>query len=889
VKDVDAELDFHIAETVDALVAQGWTDADARAEAERRFGDRGRHSRRIAGIDRAIGRRRRLVQLVEALRLNARDARRALRASPLVSLVAIVSLALGIGANTAIFSILNALLWQSLPVTEPHRLALMMPDAGRTAWTGAQWQVMQTQSTLVEGTLAFAPTRFNLSTGGQTDLVDGLFATGSFFEVLGVDAVIGRPFSPQDDVPGGGGPDGPVALIGYRFWQQRYGGATSVIGQTLTLERVPFTIVGVTPRGFNGPEIGRTFDIVVPLRAEPLIRRGGSYLDQRGTWWLTLLARLKRGQTTEQAAAAWNGLKPQIRESTMPEGLRPANQERYLRAPFVVAPAATGTSALRRNYTEPLRVMLAGVGLVLLIACANIANLLLARVPARRRELSIRMALGASRMSLGRQLLLEGLLLSTIGAAVGLLVAKVGSRLLVRELSTYTSHVVLDVPIDGRVLTFTVLLSVLITVVFAAAPTLRALRVAPSEALKEEGRGIIGDRGIWLTQALLAAQVAVSVVLLVAAGLFVGTFVSLAGRDAGFDRDKVLVATVNASRSSVAPQARPALYTRLREAAAALPGVASAAVSPVTPASGDWAFSAHVPGARSVPEEGRHTFVNVVTPDWFKTYGTRLTAGRDFTPQDTAAAPRVAIVNEAFVRHFIGEVPAIGQVIEYRDGSRGTVPPTQIVGVARDAVYRSLREQVPPVMYLPMTQRPNDPFTSVSLSVRVTTGNPAASIRSLSAAIGQIDPDLTFTFRSLRTQLDATLTHERILAMVSGFFGVLALLLAACGLYGVAAYSVSRRRAEIALRLALGAKRAGILRMVFGRLIAVVLSGTVIGALVSMWLGRYVSTLIFGLTPHDPLLVLAAAGALLLVGILGGSVPARRAASLDPASVLREG
>jgi putative ABC transport system permease protein len=349
------------------------------------------------------------------------------------------------------------------------------------------------------------------------------------------------------------------------------------------------------------------------------------------------------------------------------------------------------------------------------------------------------------------------------------------------------------------------------------------------------------------------------------------------------------VARVNASRSPVAPRARPALYERLRETAAGLPGVTSAAVSPVTPTSGDWAFSAHVPSVKSVEEDDRNTFVNIVTPDWFRTYGTRLVAGRDFTHQDSASAPRVAIVNEAFVRHFIGERPATGLMIEYRDGSREGVPPTEIVGVVQDAIYRSLREQVPPIMYLPMSQRPNDLFTSVSLSVRSTTGNPAALIPSLSGAMSDVDPDLTFTFQSLRTQLDATLTHERILAMVSGFFGALALLLAACGLYGVTAYAVSRRRTEIGLRLALGARPAGILRMVLGRVAVVVLSGTVIGALVSMWLSRYVSTLIFGLTPHDPLILLGATGALLLVGMLAGFVPAQRAALLEPASVLREG
>jgi hypothetical protein len=296
-----------------------------------------------------------------------------------------------------------------------------------------------------------------------------------------------------------------------------------------------------------------------------------------------------------------------------------------------------------------------------------------------------------------------------------------------------------------------------------------------------------------------------------------------------------------------------------------------------------------VPSAKSLEEDDRNTFVNVVTPDWFKTYGTRLIAGRDFTHQDTVSAPRVAIVNEAFVRHFIGNRPATGLMIEYRDGSREGVPPTEIVGIVQDAIYRSLREHVPPIMYLPMSQRPDDPFTFASLSVRPAAGNPAALIRRLSAAMSGVDADLSFTFRSLQTQLDATLTNERILAVVSGFFGALALLLAACGLYGVTAYAVSRRRTEIGLRLALGARPAGILRMVLGRVAVVVLAGIAIGALVSAWLSRYVSTLLFGLSPSDPVVLVGAAGLLLVVAIVAGFVPARHAASLDPATVLREG
>ncbi len=819
-----------------------------------------------------------------------RDAIRSLRATPVASAVCLLSLALGIGANTAIFSIMNSLRLQTLPVRAPQELVQIIIGADNTSFTNPIWeQVRDRAAETSSGAFAFSNTRFNMAQGGQTEFVDGLWASGGVFDVLGVPAVIGRTLSPQDDVRGATGPDGPVTVISYRWWQQRYGGATDVLGKTIMLERVSFTIVGVAPPEFYGPEVGRAFDVIVPIGAEPLIRGRDSALDRRSNWWLYILTRMKPGQTIEQATTAWTGVKPQIREATIPPDWGAEGQRNYLKETFTLRPAASGTSALRTRYTRPLEALMVVVALVLLIACANVANLLLARATARRRELSIRLALGASRAGLVRQLLTESLLLSGAGALLGLAFAHWGSALLVRQFSTPTTNVVLNLTLDWRVLGFTAFVAVATAIIFGTAPALRATRVEPNEALKAEGRGVIGDRRMGLTQTLVVLQVALSLLLVVAAGLFVRTFASLVNRDTGFDRRPVLIAGVNSLRSSVEPANRQALYERIRQTVAALPGVESVAASAVTPVSGStWQFGVQVPQARTMPDNDRSVFVNIVTPDWFRTYGTRLIAGRDFTTGDTATSSKVAIVNEAFIRKFIGDVPPLGLRIEERDARGEPTHAGDIVGVVEDAVYRSLRDAPPPTMYLVLQQRPRDPFTTISFGIRAQ-GEPSALIRSVSAAMTGIDRDLALTFRPLAVQVNAALIQERLMAVLSGFFGGLALLLAGLGLYGVTSYAVGRRRTEMGIRLALGAQPGGVLRLVLGRVALLVAIGIVVGGGVSLWASRYVVALLYGLTPRDPQTLAVAAAVLLVIGVLAGLVPALRASRLDPARVLREG
>jgi predicted permease len=641
---------------------------------------------------------------------DLRDALRALRATPAISVIAMLSLALGVGANTAIFSIVDSLLLRSLPVRQPQRLVLL--DDG--SWTNPIWEeIRDRHSPLFEGTVAWSTQQFDLAGGGEAQLVDGLWASGRFFDVLGVNAVLGRTFSADDDRRGGG-PDGPVTVISHRFWQQRFGGAADAIGRSLTINRVAYTIIGVTPPDFFGPEVGRSFDVIVPIGTEPLVRGEGSGLDARSMWWLHIVARLKPGQTIEDATAALRGVQPQIREATLPQGWRTSDLDQYLAEPLTFVPATTGPSFLRDRYRQPLLAIMAVVALVLLIACANIANLMLARANGRRHELSVRLALGASRIRLARQFLAESLLLSVGGAALGLAFAHWGSQLLVGQLSTTRSTVFLDLALDWRVLGFTTAVAIATAVLFGTAPALRASRVEPNEAIKEQGRAAGGGARAGLASPLVVVQVALSLVLVVAAGLFVRTFSALANRDLGFDRESLLVVSVDAEASKVGESGRAALFQRVADAVASVPGVEKSAASAITPVSGmTWNNIFEFPDKPALTERERIVNMNVVTPGWFATYGIALVAGRDFETRDRTGAVDVAIVNQAFVKKYFdrpiarsrdADGSAIGRVLRQPARPGEPAPALQIVGVVKDSVYRSVREPAPPIVYRPIMQ-----------------------------------------------------------------------------------------------------------------------------------------------------------------------------------------
>jgi putative ABC transport system permease protein len=648
---------------------------------------------------------------------------------------------------------------------------------------------------------------------------------------------------------------------------------------------VPFTIVGVVPARFLGPTVGQTFDLAAPIGTIDLVRPGGpqSALDGRSTWWLNVMFRRQPDQSIDALTTALRGVQPQIREATLPDWPADVLAQRYLIQPFRLEPASAGLSELRRHYRQPLLVLVGIVALVLLVACANVANLLLARAAARRHELAARLALGASHGRLVRQLLTESLLLAVPGTVAGLLLAVWGSRFLVTQLGTSDGPVTLALPIDWRLFGFMVALSVLTAVGFGLVPALRARRLDAAEAVAHTSHSRTTRRGA-VSGPLVVGQVALSLVLVVAAGLFGRTFSTLASRDIGLRPDGLQVAFISAGRLS--PERRVRLYGELQQAAAAVPGVQAAAVSIIGPLSGmGWNTGAEIPGRPRRPGRDAMTYMNAVTPGWFATYGTRLTAGRDFEPRDDAGPP-IAIVNEAFARGFFGKGSPVGQRVRYETGPSGMTE-VEIVGVVADAAYRGVRDAFPPTMYRPaaqMTEQP--PF--LNLTVRTAPGGAPGLQPALTAAIRGVEPGLTVTYRALSDRIHDQLTEVRTIALLSAFFGALALVLAAIGLYGVTSYGVNERRREIGIRLTLGAGRAAAERFVLGRVARLVALGVALGLAASVALSPIVRTLLYQLEPRDPATIALAAVVLTIVGLLAGWLPARRAARLDPAQVLRE-
>jgi putative ABC transport system permease protein len=820
---------------------------------------------------------------------------RLLRSTPLVSAIAVMSLALGIGANVAIFSVIDSLILRPLPsVIDPGRLITLSSgptNSPEPRWSYAFWEEIERRSHAWGGSLAWSNSRFQLSTGGEAERVDGAFVSGDFFSTLGVLASIGRMLTGADDVRGGP-VSGPVAVISNNLWQRRFAGSPQVLGMPLTIDQTRFTIVGVTPPGFFGTVVGRAFDIAVPLGIEPLLRGSQTSLtppEDRGNQWLTIALRLKPDQSVDSATAVLRGMQPQIRDGAQVPG-----RLEFLKEPLTLTPITTGNSPLRRVYRRPLLAILFVVALVLLVACANIANLQLARATGRRHELSVRCALGAARWRVARQLLIESLMMAAIGAGAGLALASWGSRWLVAQISTPANRITLDLPLDWRVLAFTTAVAGATPVPFVLVPSQRDGWVSPMDVLKAQGRGVTGDGPAGLSGALVVFQVGLSLVLLMFAGLFIGTFQHLARRPLGFDTGHVLVARVDTAHAAVHPPERLAFFHRLVAAVASAPGVARAAGSFSTPI--DFTQSnlfVHVTGTPQVPAtSGISSRFNFVTPGWFSTYGTPLHAGRDFDAHDVRGSLPVAIVNESFVRRFLPGGTTIGSAIDLTGGARGedSFGTMTIIGVVGDAIYSSLREHPQPTMYVPLAQCffPSPLNFELNISVRPASGLPAALIPTVNSALALVDTSLTIGFRALDAQVRDSFAQERLVAMLAGLFAGLALLLAALGLYGVTAYAVTRRRAEIGVRLALGAGQASIVWVAVARVSFLVGIGVAIGTVASLGLSQCVAALLYGLEPQDPAILASATVMLMIVAALASGWPAWRASRIDPAVVLRE-
>jgi predicted permease len=884
--DVDTEVQFHLEMRTQELIDDGLTPAAAASEARRQFGDlKGTHVR-LREADRRAERGSRRFMFLDDVRHDLIYGVRTLARSPGFAAVAVLTLALGIGANVALFSLVNSLMLRSLPVRDPHQLvtvtsptAIGMGYPDGAFWSYPMWERFQRGDETFAGKFAWLQQRFDLSDGGEKQHVNGVFATGEFFATLGVRPVLGRLFGSADDVRGGG-PDGPVAVIGHGLWTRRWGGSPDVIGSSLSIDGVPFTIIGVTPREFLGIEVGQSFDVALPLATQPLVTGNDAGLGDQ-FMVLRIMLRLQPGQSIDAGAAVLRSRQPQIL-GVAREDLANSQLPAFVREPFMLMPAATGASDLRRQYQRPLVTVLAIVGLVLLLTCTNIGNLLLARGSTRRQELRVRLALGGSRWRIVRLLFTESVVLAACGAAVGLVVATWTSRVLIRLLETDTP-VILDLGFDGRVVAFTIGLSFVVALVFGLIPALHSLRAAERDGMREVGRGISASQ-TRTSAGLLVAQIAISLVLVVVAGLFVRTFAHLISLPLGFDRDRVLLADVDATRSAVDPEQRLVLYERLVDTIRDVPGVEGASVSWVTPIAGRVSSPLYEPDA----PDAQQVVGNSIAPGWFATYGILILRGRDFDTRDSVDAPAVTIVNEAFLRRDRSGDIDLGDtiVVEGGAGYRGTTREATIVGVVGNAAYSSLRAVMPPTLYVPLAQQ-SLVGPTLSISPRASSANPALLVPSVAGVLSDVDRDLRFTFRTLAHQVNTSIAQDRVLALLAGFFGTLALVLAAVGLYGVTSYGANQRQRELGIRAALGATPHDLSRLVLARVGRSLAVGVIVGVAVSLWAGRFVSTLLYGLEPHDPVTLAGAVGILVGVAVASEWMPARRAARVDPVTVLR--
>ena len=875
-REMSDEWQFHLSRRAEDLVQRhGLPPDEARRRARLEFGSIEKYkeqSRESFGLAR-----------LDEVRGDLRYAFRTLAGSKAFTIAAVLTLALGIGANTAIFSLIDAVMLRTLPVEKPEQLTMVLaerpgrqPDDG---FTNALWESIRDQQDVFSGVFAWStPKQFDFAQGQVAQRVRGLMLSGDYFSTLGIAPAAGRLISRADDLRG----CAPIAVLSYAFWQAHFARAPSALGEVVSLNRATFQIVGVSAPGFFGLEVGKQFDVAIPLCAAALFDKRN--LDSRSRWWLSIIGRQKPGMTPEQVRAGLEALSPGVMRASVPGGTADQQQE-FLRRKLVPSPAARGPSNLRRTFGQPLNMLMAFVALVLLIACANIAGLILARATARAKEIAIRTALGASRARIVRQLLTESLLLSALGAGLGLLLARWGTGLLVASLTTDQNPVFVDLSLDGRVLGFTAGVAVLTGILAGLAPALRSTHASLMGAMKSQ-QAPIGGRvpfrgGRWI----VAGQIALSLVLLVGAGLLLRTFVTLFTLDAGFDRNGVLVATARApwfaeDTVKMPPEQRAATYDEIGRRLRALPGVTSVARAFTTPIGDDNWFEPVSPGREGTSSQATGTF-NFVSPEYLRTLRTPLLAGRDFDDRDTKTSAPVAIVNESAARKFFPGVIAIGR--HFRKPSQAA--PIEIVGVVKDSKYESLREVIPPTFFLPAVQV--QPRAQAEEFLIRTSTPPSALIPSVRSAIRELNSEVPLNIHTLAEQVADNLVQERLLATLSGFFGGLALLLAMVGLYGVLSYFVTQRQVEFGIRMALGAERGSILRLVMRDVVVVLAVGVATGLAAALASVKMLERMLFGLEPRDAMTMAAAACLLSGMALLAGYLPARRATRADPMIALR--
>ncbi len=895
---VDDELAFHLEMRARQLMQQGWPEERAREEARRQFGDVAGVRSACVALDHETERHNRRSDMLGDLRQDVTYGARTLRRSALSSIVVVLTLALGIGANTSIFTLVDAVLLRPLPVPHPEQLVKIGDDArlGGTSFSSAprgdcfSWPLFQaiaaqpglTSGLYAEGT----PGRLDLAAadGGEPEHPRGRMVSGSFFSVLGVPALRGRTFDAREDAAGGGS---PVTVISYGWWQRRFHGDPDIIGRSVTLNNTALTIIGVTPPWFEGDIIGTANDLWIPVTEAPQIRAHQPLLDNRGAYWLTMMGRLAPAVTLARAAAGYDALIRQDIRDHQPGGADlVAKQVRNLK--FRIESGARGYSRVRGLYYQPLITLMIGVGLLMLIVCANVANLLMARAVARGREMSVRQALGAGRTRLLRQLLTESLLLGTAGAAAGLLLSYWGSRALL-ALAADGTAIPLHLGLDAAVVGFTALLAVAAVLLFGLVPALRGSSVDLGAALRGHARavtGVLGGRGsrVPLGRILIAVQVALSLVLLLGAGLLVRSLLGVENADTGIDRDHLLIAEVNVRGAGYTGDRLMNYAKDLDARLAALPGVTAASFSENGIFSGtESSTNLEFPGYTVVDASDTNLLYDETGPGYFTATGAHLLDGRDFTASDVEHAERVMIVNESMARHYWPGSSAVGRTVTYND----TIP-VRIVGVVADIRDHDLVSAPQPRFYVPWLQRQFGDPSNIRFELRAA-GNPAALSNAVRRELRAEDSAVPISSIDPLTELMRySIREQRLLTRLAAGFGVMALLLAAIGLYGVMTYAVSRRTGEIGLRGALGASRADLLGMVLADAMKVVGIGVVLGVPAALAATRLLRSQLHGIGTMDPVALGISLSVLMGTAFLASLLPALRASRVAPIVALSQ-
>jgi predicted permease len=811
---------------------------------------------------------------------------RQLHKSPGFAAVAVLTLALGIGANTAIFQLLDSVRLRSLPVPNPQELVEVRVANGNGGMginvgdnpqmTNPLWEELRDHQTAFSGIFAWGTDTFSLGNGVNARDVRGLWVSGGFFPTLGITPARGRLLQYQDDQHGCGA---SVAVISYGLWQSEFGGRDSAIGRSVTVQDHSFQIVGVTPPGFWGLEVGRIFDVALPICSLETIQSVNASFHRRDVWWLTVMGRLKTGWTLDRASAYLGGISRGLMEATSPVGYPSSALQEYLNFQMAAYRAVNGMGPLRTRFDAPLWILLCITGLVLLIACANLANLMLARANTRQPEMATRLALGASRGRLIQQLLSESLLLVLSGALLGVALARWLGQSILRLLSTEGNVVQLDLSLDWRVLAFTAAGAVLTCVLFGLLPAFRSSKADPGVALKVAGRGVkVGQNRFSFQRFLVLSQVATSLVLVTGALMFVHSFRNLMAFNPGFREQNILL--VQADFRRLLPQPLKPLQRDLLNQIRAVPQVESAAMSTHVPLDGSsWSLGFNLD---DVSDSSKFTWVST---QYFETMQIPVLLGRDFTDRDTESSPRVALVNQTFVRDYCGEKSPIGKTIRTVAEPHYPAATYEIVGVVKDTQYASLREPIPPQVFGAAQQFPSEgPWGAIFIRSSAPMSTITAAVKD---TLGRTHPAMKLEFQVFQTQIRDRLVIERLMAALSGFFGILAGGLAIIGLYGVMSYVVTQRRNEIGIRIALGAKRGQIISLVMVEAAVQLLIGAVVGASISLVVGRGAGSLLFRLSPSDPLTLALAIVLLVACGSVASFFPAYRAAKVDPMVALR--